>query len=359
MVKHGGNLRLAAEKYRVRRDRIIDFSSNINPFGLPKRVNEIISNLSKEIIYYPDTESKELKETLSEVLNISYKNILVGNGSIELIYLITSALKPGKVLIPVPTFSEYESACKVTGAECLFLKLKEGKMFKPDLKEIVNMLSEADMLFICNPNNPTGAVLYRDELSHILKECKKNKVILVIDEAFIDFVKEIDNVTIIKDSIRNSNLLILRSMTKYFAMPGLRIGYLTGSRSLIKKISGYQYPWSVNCIAQEAAKEVVKDSEYMENSRGYIFKEREYLFKKLQKIEGIKPFKPGANFIFCRLENRKINSRKLTDLLGKKGILIRDCSNFRGLNNKYFRVAVKKRMNNRKLIDALENINNN
>ncbi len=354
MFEHGGNLRFAAEKYHVREEEIIDFSSNINPLGLPAGVKKIVSDSFKNIIYYPDPENKELRVVLSKVLELDCENILVGNGSIELISIITLALKPERVLISAPAFCEYERSSKLTGTKCIFINSEEEKDFQPDLDKIINNLSETDMLFICNPNNPTGSIFFKDELMRLLNECKRNKVILVLDEAFIDFVEDIRSAVMIKESVLNSNLLILRSLTKFFALPGLRIGYLAGNRNLIKKISKFQYPWSVNYPAQEAAKVAVRDFVYINKSRNYIFREREYLFKRLKKIEGIKPFKPGANFILCRLNDRGINSGELTDLLGKKGILIRDCSNFRGLNNKYFRLAVKKREENRKLIKALE-----
>ncbi|MFC2061271.1 threonine-phosphate decarboxylase CobD [Elusimicrobiota bacterium] len=356
MAEHGGNLRLAEEKYKLREEEILDFSSNINPLGLPSGVKEAILGTYKNIIRYPDPESKEVKEILSVKMNCPPENILIGNGSIELIYLIVSALKPEKVLIPVPAFSEYEYCSKLMGAECIFVKSKENKSYKPDLNKIVRGIHDTEILFICNPNNPTGTSLHKNELKSILKECKVNNTVMVIDEAFIDFAEDINNTSMSSELKNNPNLLIIRSLTKLFALPGLRIGYLLGNKNLISKISKYQYPWAVSYLAQEAAKSAVKYAGYIEKTREYIFREKKYLFKNLKKIGWLETYDSDSNFILCKIKNREHNSKKLADILGEKGILIRNCSNFRGLNSKHIRIAVKKRKENRILLDSLREV---
>lgn len=356
MHEHGGNLTAAAEKYRLSGEDIIDFSANINPLGLPRSVKKNIVRDLKNIVNYPEPQSHELRKELAGMLNLLDENILIGNGATELIYLIVAALKPERVLIPAPCFSEYERASKLVGARIRFIKSKKEESFKPDLEKIIRCLDGTDMLFVCNPCNPTGVTFDRDEIMYLLKECGKNKVTLVLDEVFIDFAEDAQYLTLLGETARFSNLLILRSLTKIYALPGLRIGYMAGGGKQIKKIAEYQYPWSVNSMAQLAAKTIIRDSGYVERARRYVFAEREYLFRALGKINGIKPFSPGANFIFCELGGKKISSGKLEEELGKKGILIRDCSNFRGLNDKYFRVAVKKRGENRKLVTALREV---
>lgn len=351
---HGGNLRLAAEKYNHAPDKILDFSANINLKGYPREIKKIINNNLKKVIHYPDVENKKLIHALSDKLNIPHKNILIGNGSVELIYLIISALQPHKVLIPVPSFTEYERAAGLGRAKISFFPAQEKNGFKHDIQKMIPSLHGKDMMFLCNPNNPTGALYSKEELQCLLSACKKYKTILVLDEVFIDFIHKPEQITMISEAVENKALLVLRSFTKFFALPGLRIGYLAGHRDMIKKISAHQYPWSVNTLAQEAAKTVIFNSKYISSSREYLFKAREHFIKMLQDINGLKILNASANFIFCKVEHKKSNPRKLTGFLGRKGILIRDCSNFRGLNDKFIRIAVKKKKENKKLIKSLE-----
>ena len=356
LIKHGGNITEAIKKYNT--ENILDFSANINPFGLPKSVKNIITNNIHSIIHYPDSECTDLKDTLKEYLKIGSENLLIGNGSAELIFLIAQALKPKKVLIPIPTFSEYETAVNLTGGKCVFLKANETENFEVKIERIIKFLPRIDLIFLCNPNNPTGFIFSREKLLTLVKNCQKYKVTLVIDEAFIEFVKNADSLTMVKIAADSPNILVLRSLTKFFAIPGLRIGYLIGNKKIVENISKFQPAWSVNSIAQLVGKEVIKDTSYIKQTREYILKEKEIFFKKLKMINGLKPYPPSANFILCKLTGNKFNSKTLSDFLSRKGILIRDCSNFRGLNNKFIRFAVRKHQENEILMDILRKLLN-
>jgi len=331
----------------------VDFSANINPLGLPKGVKNIITNNIHSIIHYPDSECTDLKDTLKKYLKIGSENLLIGNGSAELIFLLVRALKPKKVLIPIPTFSEYETAVNLADGKCVFIKAKETNNFEIKIEQIIKCLPGMDLVFLCNPNNPTGSVISRENFLLLLKNCKKYNVTLVIDEAFIDFLKNVEALTMVKIAAESSNIIVLRSLTKFFAIPGLRIGYLIGNKKIVENISKFQPAWSVNFIAQLVGKEVIKDTSYIKQTREYILKEKEIFFKKLKMMSGLKPYPPSANFILCKLTGNKFNSKTLSGFLSRKGILIRDCSNFRGLNNKFFRVAVRKRNENLLLINEL------
>lgn len=355
---HGGNIKEATEKYNLSSKNILDFSANINPLGLSARVKKIITNNINSIIHYPDSWCTELKDKLSKYLKVASYNLLVGNGSTELIYLIAQSLQPKKVLIPIPTFSEYEGAVNLTDGKCIFLKIKETENFEIKIEKIIKCLPSINLIFLCNPNNPTGFILSREKLLTLVKNCQKYKVTLVIDEAFIDFVKATDNLTMIKIAKDCSNVLVLRSLTKFFAIPGLRVGFLVGNKKNIKKISKIQLPWSVNCFGQLAAKEAINDTSYIKKIRKYIFKEKEIFFKKLENINGLKPYPSSTNFILCKLLNNKFNSKTVSASLARSGILIRDCSNFRGLNNKFIRLAVRKKAENKILVDTLNKILN-
>ncbi len=355
MPGHGGNLKEAELKYKIKQHKFIDFSSNINPLGLSPKIRKIITASINDIVRYPDPKCIEVRMGLSEILDIPAENILMGNGSIDLIYLIIDALKPARVLMPIPTFSEYERACIAKGAEPVFLEPEDKSLFNHDANRIINFIPNVDMVFLCNPNNPTGTVLPSTDLRYILKKCEEENVVMVIDEAFIDFTSDPDSISMIKAAVDSQHLVILRSLTKFYALPGLRIGYLTCCEDLIKKFNGQQYPWHVNLLAQKIAA-MLTDTDYIEKSRKCIFTEREYLFNNLKQIAGIGPYDPSANYIFCKITRGDLTSDSLADILGNKGILIRDCSNYRGLDNRFFRVAVKKRVDNIKLIQNFRKI---
>jgi threonine-phosphate decarboxylase len=350
--QHGGDLwRYAGTKA----GKIIDFSANINPLGPPKCLPGTIRKNIKMLIHYPEPQTKTLKESLAQHHCLSNQNIIVGNGSIELVYLIFRAFKAKLVLIPAPTFSEYEFAAKAEGTSCLFFKTQEKDNFKVDIAGFIKLIPKADLIFLCNPNNPTGTLILPQEILVILDTCKKHKKILVVDEAFADFLGSSDKSSLAALVSKNKHLMILRSLTKFFALPGLRLGYALGHKETIKKISQFKYPWNVNSLAQIAGVEILKDKSYAVKTKNFIKKEKLYLFNNLRAIEGIKVYPSEVNFILGKLTGSKIlKAQDLSKKLLERGILIRNCDNFRGLSNRFFRVAVKKREENNRLLSNLK-----
>lgn len=353
---HGGNIIKAAKKYKIPQGKIIDFSANINPLGIPASVKKALMESIKSIVHYPDPEYTGLLNAMAKYFCVKKENLLAGNGSTELMFLICRALIPKNTLIPIPSFSEYEAAARAAGSKCIFWNAKYISGFYVENKNLYNLLPGADMLFICNPNNPAGYIFPKNELLKISQECKKNNVTMVIDEAFIDFTNNIEHSSMISEAVKNNHIIILRSLTKFFAIPGLRIGCIISNTALINKISQQHYPWNINTLAQNAAITAICDTKYINSTHKFLKKESRYLFTKLKQIPGIKPFVPYANFIFFRILRNDINSTKLTDALGKKGLFVRDCSNFYGLNDKFIRIAVKKRKENNCLLSALNKI---
>lgn len=353
---HGGNIREAAEKYGLSSESILDFSANINPLGLPPNIKKIIASNIDSLLHYPDTECKILKEELADFLDLEPSNLLIGNGSIELIYLVPKALSPRCVLIPIPTFSEYEFSARRSKSKAMFVRAKGEENFQIKIEWFIKFLPKVDLVFLCNPNNPTGNLISKDEIIYLAKAGQRHNTIVAIDEVFIDFVKDQNSFSVVKEAAKLKNLLVLRSLTKFFALPGLRLGYLVANKSLIARLSKYQFPWNVNSFAQLVGRQVIKNKHYIKQSKELVIRERECLLKKLKKINGIIPYTPTANFIFCELNKTRLNSKMLCDKLGRRGILIRDCSNFRGLDNKYIRIAVRKRQENNRLINALAEI---
>jgi threonine-phosphate decarboxylase len=321
---------------------------------LSERVKKIILKNIGALIHYPEADSQVLKNIISSFHNINQSNVLVGNGSIELVHLIPRALKAKNVLIVGPTFSEYEFAARSSGARLFFLLASEQDDFRIDVCRMEKFMPKADLIFLCNPNNPTAFLMPKSDILDLLDLCKGY---MVIDEAFMDFVRGEGKISLATDAVKYNRLLVIRSLTKFFALAGLRLGYLIGQRRIIEHISRFQYPWNVNSLAQIAAREVFKDKDYIKLSQKFILEERDYLFENLRKIKGIRVYSPSANFIFCKLETCNLkDSVRLDKKLLKDGIIIRCCHNFRGLDNRFFRVAVRTRSENKRLISCLKKV---
>ena len=331
--------------------KIIDFSSNITPLGIPSSVKSIIKKNFDKIGFYPDPNSENVTLNLEKYTHLPKSNIIVGNGAIEILYNFCYAFlsKTTKVLIHIPTFQEYETAVKLN--DCKISYFKSINLSK-DLDSLILQIPKNGCIFLCNPNNPTGELLTKKELLSIIIKAKKLKTLVFIDECFIELVPDYDE-SVISYVKKYDNLFILRSLTKSFGLPGIRIGYACGSKEIIKILQKIKIPWSVNSIAQDAANEVIKNKSHITKSNFIIKKELKYLNKLISSIDGFECIPSSTNFILIKT---KYNSTYLQKKLLKNKILIRDCKNFRGLNEHYFRIAVKSHRDNVKLVAALERI---
>ncbi|MFQ6066524.1 MAG: threonine-phosphate decarboxylase CobD [bacterium] len=350
---HGGNHREAAKRYGLSPNEILDFSANINPWANSLGIEKIVRVNLKEIYHYPDPQCAQLINQIGQYLTVDRENILAGNGSTELIYLAARALLPRKALIFAPTFLEYERALKACGGEPKLLFLKENQRFSIGIQKIIEATEGVEAIFTCNPNNPTGTFFSKDELLELVKVTEERKITLILDESYLDFKHPGES--LVKEAPKRNHLLVLRSFTKFFGVAGLRLGYGVGGRHLIEKMAGLKEPWTVNCLAQVAGAYLLRNNQRINRIREAVTKESEFLFGQLSRIEGLKPYPPQANFILVKIET-KFSSSKLQEELAKRGILIRDCSNFAGLNDKFFRVAVRKREENLRLIDSLSKV---
>jgi len=354
--QHGGNLRKISEAYALKPGEILDFSTNINPAGFPDTLKELICRSVDLIRNYPDPESKLLKNILSNVIFVDSENIIPGNGSDELLFLALRCLAPKMVLIPVPSYIEYEHAACATGALCSFLKTSARNDFEINTDHIIKKSADADLVFLCNPNNPTGFLMDRDKIFFLIKKFAEKNIFLLMDEAFIDFTESPEDFSIIKYGIKFENVLVLRSLTKFFAIPGLRAGYAVGNRKVIRNMLKIQPTWPLNCFAQIAGQTIIENEDFIRKSKEHIKEEKHWFYGQLQEIHWIKPYYPSANFILCRIYHDNFKASELADfLIQNHNILIRDCSNFRGLGSYFFRIAVKKRQDNEKLLECLRN----
>jgi aminotransferase class I and II len=378
---HGGNI------YKVFREKnikeILDYSSNINPYGIPESLkSRIIENL--EILErYPDPDYVELREKLANLNNVNLSDIILGNGATEIIFLFMKVINPKKILIVSPTFGEYERAVKAVGTsrnsidlscsddnknienkeiEIEYFELKESDDFKLNIGNLKNQLEKKyDLLIICNPNNPTGKFLKLAQTEEILKECNKYDTKLFIDEAFIEFLADGMKESIINTEENKKNLFVTRAFTKFFAIPGLRLGYgMYFDKELEQKISEKKEPWSVNNIAELAGLTVLDDTEYIEKTLKWITKEKIYMYEKLNEISGIKVYETEVNFITGKIDEKLfsegLNVKILREKMLEQGILIRDASNFKFLDERFFRLAIKDRASNDRVIEVLKGI---
>lgn len=362
---HGGNIyKIFREKNM---DKILDYSSNINPYGLPENLKKEIFEKLFVLERYPDPDYIELREKIAEKNNLNIENIIVGNGATEIIFLFMKILSPKKVLIVSPTFGEYERAIKAStlandSLEINYFELKETENFVLNVKNLETELeNNYDLLILCNPNNPTGQFLKLKKLEEILKICEQKNTKLFIDEAFVEFVEDWENESIINSKENKENLFVIRAFTKFFAIPGLRLGYgICFNNNLLKKMLEKKEPWSVNNIADLAGKTVLDDENYIQKTKEWIKDQKKYMYENLNKIEGLRAYKTEVNFILLKIEDnlleKGLDVKNLRKKMLEKGILIRDASNFIYLNKHYFRLAIKDKLNNEKVIETLTSI---
>ncbi len=362
---HGGNIYKIFREKNI--DKILDYSSNINPYGLPENLKKEIFEKLFVLERYPDPDYIELREKIAEKNNLNIENIIVGNGATEIIFLFMKILSPKKVLIVSPTFGEYERAIKAStlandSLEINYFELKETENFVLNVKNLETELeNNYDLLILCNPNNPTGQFLKLKKLEEILKICEQKNTKLFIDEAFVEFVEDWENESIINSKENKENLFVIRAFTKFFAIPGLRLGYgICFNNNLLKKMLEKKEPWSVNNIADLAGKTVLDDENYIQKTKEWIKDQKKYMYENLNKIEGLRAYKTEVNFILLKIEDdllkKGLDVKNLRKKMLEKGILIRDASNFIYLNKHYFRLAIKDKLNNEKVIETLTSI---
>jgi threonine-phosphate decarboxylase len=345
-ASHGGLYSISNPQHDI-----LDFSSNINPLGPSPKVLKTIKNHLNTLQIYPDSESLNLRKNLQKYTKIPISQIVVGNGATEIIYNFCKAFlsKKTPVLIPVPTFSEYEVAAKLSGAKIEFYKTLD---LKKDTNDFISKLPNNGCVFICNPNNPTGHLLSKNILKKIIIEANKKNTLVFVDECFIELVPDYTEsiITLVK---KYDNLFILRSLTKSFGLAGIRIGYGIGTKKLILILNQIKIPWNVSGLAQHAASAAISAPNDLVKATKIIRTELNYLKNNISKLDNFDCYDSVTNFILIKT---KLKSSQLQQKLLKKKILIRDCSNFRGLNHNYIRVAVKTRKENRKLVHALEEL---
>ncbi|HEY3320000.1 MAG TPA: cobyric acid synthase [Planctomycetota bacterium] len=350
---HGGNVRELAAAAGLSQERLLDFSANLNPLGPPEWLRPVISSTVSSLVHYPDPASSQLLAAASQRYGVSPAEILIGNGSTELLYLLPQALKAAHAIVPVPSYSDYARAARLGGCSVTTLPLSEGAGFALDLSALdvcVRSASARTLVFIGQPNNPTGKLCETERLRELA--ARHPAAIFIVDEAFADFVDGFDSLTV----RRPANVVVLLSLTKSFAIPGLRLGCAVASAEIAGRVRELQPPWSVNAIAQAVGVRLMRDEAYLVRTRQFVRERREELQRALSDVPGLTVFPSAANFLLLRLDRKDSDAPTLASRLLREGIAIRVCSNFTGLDDRFFRVAVRTAQENGCLVGAMQRV---
>ena len=352
---HGSDLEKIEQIYGIKKEDIISFSANVNPLGLSDRIKEELSSRLDVICSYPDREYTLLREAAAKYCNTRPENILVGNGSTELITLFIRTMSPKKAMVISPTYSEYERELSLGGGSSIYFSLKVEDDFKLDTDALIDALNASvDMLIMCNPNNPTSSAVSKHDMQRILERCRQCRIFVMVDETYVEFADNYDDICSVPLTEEYTNLCLLRGVSKFFASPGLRLGYaICSDRDLMEKIARIKDPWTVGSVTELAGQLLFSDTEYIEATKKLISSERARVTKELRSVPGLKVYEPCANFVLCRITKENVDADILFDKAIRRNMMIRNCSTFPSLDNKYFRICFMKPEDNDKLLEII------
>jgi threonine-phosphate decarboxylase len=356
---HGGDVDEVARVYGVSTDRLIDFSANINPMGPPRRALRRLAREAADrdvLTRYPDPDYTELRHTLAAALHVPATGVTIANGSIALIGAIIRAIAPRACLLATPAFAEYPRALCSSGCRVRLVPLDAARGFDLDSDALIDVLTKfrPPMCVLTNPHNPSGALTRRPQMLRVLGHALRTKTQLMVDEAFMDYAP---TETLVAEAVRSEHLVVLRSLTKFYGMPALRVGYAVSSPRMADRIAVQLPPWPVTTLAASAAAEAVQDDEYTRRTLVSVADQRRWLSQALGKT-GLTVYPSAANFLLLRLPataptSARVRARLITDA----GLVVRDCRSFDGLSNgRFIRVAVRQRDENERLLRALESV---
>ena len=348
--QHGGTPRFDQARLGLPERSVLDFSVNLNCLGVPEIIREKWPGLLKTVENYPTVEANGVTHYYQERLGISPLNFLAGNGSTEMIYLAPRALRFKSVVIITPSYHDYERASILASAKVMRCPLSPANQFSPPgVQELINILGNAEALWLGHPNNPTGALFPKEVLLEIAGRFPDKW--FVIDEAFIQFLDRWEERSFLGGELK-SNILIVHSLTKFYALAGLRLGGIVGDERVISRLREAKQPWTVNGIADKVAPLLLECADYEHKTRSGIKKERARIFQDLEELDGVTPFPSSANFILCQWTKTK-NLDDLMRHLLLNGVYVRDCRNFPGLERSFFRIGLRTPKENDQLLSIL------
>jgi threonine-phosphate decarboxylase len=353
---HGGDPWTLLREQALAQDQILDFSIDVNPLGFPEMVRSAILQYIEEIRCYPDPDALPLRETIARCHDVPVDTVLPGNGSAELIMLV-ARLRPGaRALVVMPTFTEYAWAVEQSGSTVVPYPLHEARGFQSDfsMEDWAERADASALMFLCNPNNPTGVAWDKARVLWLADRCRQRGCLLVVDEAYVELTDQPERLTVLPEALRYDNLLVLRSLTKLFAVPGLRLGYLVAARSLVERLRALQQPWPLNTFAIRVGTELLKQQSYIAQSQQLLRALRPAFHHALAQIPGLTPFPAAANFVMCRLESPAMTSDRLAQRLADQRIVVRNCDSIPGLEpGRFIRLAIRMPAENEQLFTAL------
>lgn len=353
---HGSDLEKIEEAYGIPRERIVSFSANVNPVGFSKKAEEALKNNTTVISRYPDRDYKELREAIASYTGAAPGNIILGNGVTELLTLFITLISPKHAVIIGPTYSEYEKDLKRCGSKIDHITAKEASDFVLTAEDIIEETpDDAELVILCNPNNPTSGALYKKDLEKLCKDFQKRKIWLLIDETYVEFSSHSREMSAADLTGSYDRLFVLRGTSKFFATPGLRLGYaLTGSEDFLAGAAKAQDPWNINAAADLMGTVMFRDTDFIDLVRKTTEEEKHFICQSLSEIPGVRIFPANGNFVLVKLPEKSLTSTELFDLLIRQGMMIRDCSTFPALGNRFVRICFMGHKDNERLIHAIK-----
>ena len=355
---HGSDLEKVEQIFHVKKETITNFGANVNPLGISPMLRDNLASHIDAITTYPDREYTDLRNAISVYTGAPVASIMVGNGSTELIGLFIQIQHPKKAVLISPTYSEYEREILLSGGTCDYHFLKPEAEFHIDVEALLaDITADVDLLIICNPNNPTSTVIGREDMERIVSHCEQTGTFVLIDETYIEFAPDMDAITAIPLTEAHSNMVILRGISKFFAAPGLRLGYsICNNPELYACMNEIKNPWTINSLAGVAGEIMFSDHAYIQETKNFIQEERLYCQQTLDQMPEVTYFDCYGNYILVRIEKEGITSYDAFVHCIKKGLMIRDCSDFVGLDETYIRFCFMNHDKNVALMEALKEL---
>ena len=355
---HGSDLEKIEKVFGIKKEDIVSYSANVNPLGISHKLREVLSQHLDAITRYPDREYTKLRQCIADYTGAQMENIIMGNGSTELISLFIQTNHPKKAMILGPTYSEYERDINLGGGTCIYFPLKEENGFQMDVNALCHQLDDnLDLLVLCNPNNPTSSAITRREMRRILDACMEHGIFVMVDETYVEFAPDEKNVTSVSLTNYYSNLIILRGTSKFFASPGLRLGYaITGNRDVAKEINTRKDPWTINSLAEIAGQIMFQDEDYIRETKQLITSERARMYQELSSWDTVRVYEPQANFILVKILKEGVDAEMLFEHCIRKGMMIRNCSTFPFLDSQFIRFCIMSPEDNDRLMEAFREL---
>lgn len=358
MHQHGGDLDAIQNKYHIPKNEIVDFSGNINPLGFPDSVKQRLAKNLDIICVYPDKNYAALRKAISNYTGAEAEHIVVGNGSTELISTFIKIAQAKQTLIVAPAYSEYEREVTLCGSEYRYFALEEKEQFCLNVSKLIAALtSDIGLLVLCNPNNPTGTIVTKIQLEQILQHCKQNNISVMIDETYMEFCDNLEECCAIPLAKKFDNLFVIRGVSKFFAAPGMRLGYgISSNNMFLETLKKNQDPWSVNSVAAFAGELLFSDKEFIQKTKTLISTERKRCIEQLKQFQNMKVYHSSSNFILMKLKTNAINSHQIFEKLIQKKLLVRDASSFAFLDDTFLRFCIRMPEHNTALLEQLREL---